>query len=91
MSSWKDTMMSPHEIDEARAKGFGWNNTPGKSLLETQAEITWPIAHKAGMKEVVDWVEEQEKSFVTYGGKHCMKVYLPEWTTFLKEKGLSDG
>ena len=63
MFKWEDTVMTQYQKDRAlklylkehpQYKGLNlW-----KLVARHQAEITWAIAYKAGIKEVMDSVEE---------------------------------
>jgi len=69
------------EIDWAKSKHqAGTVTNEMREVAEAQAKITWPIAEKAGIKKVVDWIEQNLKQFQGI-------QYLDEdkWQAFLKE------
>ena len=47
-----DTMMNTKQIDEARLKGYQWNNTEGRSLLEVQAMISFEAGYEEAMRRM---------------------------------------
>ncbi len=56
----KDTVMGDEEI-QGITNGAGVNMTPlDRKIAEAQAEITWPVAFKAGMKERGKWILPDE-------------------------------
>ena len=78
----KDTLMTfkeqTEEMKTAKVK-------PG-CLVRKQAEITWDIAFKAGIKEVVDWVMKyRSETTREFMGFTMSRV---EWQANLKEWGL---
>ena len=55
--------------------------------LEAQAKITWPIAEKAGVKKVVDWIMANKSfrsDFMT-PGEFYFRITENDWQAFLKE------
>lgn len=75
----KDTVMSEEET-EAMCR-FG----DFRLALQAQAEITWPIAEKAGIQKVVEWLEQ-------HGDLHFnfpfANIRREPWQAFLKECGI---
>ena len=65
MSKWGDTVMSweririiLHEQDKVRQRD---NMFCLEAIAKAQAELTGPIAFKAGIREVVEWMKENCK------------------------------
>ena len=57
--NWKDTVIKEKQLNKVTSPyitsdRFGLRT----KMLEAQAEITGPIAEKAGIQKVVDWGEE---------------------------------
>ena len=65
----RDTVIE--ELDEYR------NNNRWIDLANAQAEATWPIAEKAGMLKVVEWIDKEIPMTLQN---------LRRWQTFLKEQ-----
>jgi len=65
------------EYDKTEVPAF-WQGVINAALKD-QAEHTWPIAEKAGMGKVVEWVEE-------YNWKRA--TTREEWQQFLKDNGI---
>ena len=57
------------------------------AVAEDQAEITWPLAFKAGMQEVVEWIQKNHVELVPYL-EPAICILTSEWQAFLKERGL---
>ena len=81
----KDTVLTETEL-----KCFLGNDIvvgkQAKQCLERQTEITWDIAFKAGIREVVEWImryrSESTREFV------CLTLGKEAWQTQLKEWGI---
>ena len=55
-----------------------------EAIAKAQAEITWPIAEKAGMKKVVEWVREHGRT--TYERAYGeITLDSKNWQAFCKE------
>lgn len=52
-----------------------------------QAEITWDIAEKEGMRRVVEWVEKHSHCGSAGGASSCVATW--EWRAQLKDWGLA--
>ena len=56
----KDTIMSEDRIWEIQQGNCFWGDKEkSQAVAEAQAESTWDIALKAGIKEVVEWVKDK--------------------------------
>lgn len=87
----KDTVMSGAEM---------WNVTVGTSfwseerkrreVAKAQAEITWPIAFKAGIREVVEWIKTQQLPKEYQAEEYIGLSVIPDkfWQAKLKEWGI---
>ena len=69
-----------------------------ENMLLKQAEITWPIAFKAGIKEMVEWAEHNLFYIaLEYDGTPVLKLQSDEhrsaekWQAKLKELEVKDG
>jgi len=73
----EDTVMGKVQRDNIFYCGIGTL----KGLCKVQAEITWDIAERAGMKKVVDWIDE-------HGGS--LDGFRTEWQAQLKDWHIND-
>ncbi len=94
VETWCDTVMSPQvhsKLQKEYARGQIVEH-PEQFMIKKQAEITWDIAFKAGMQEVVKWADSYctEHVCTRYaGGNNRLRKECPRcWQAFLKEKGL---
>jgi hypothetical protein len=66
----------------------GFNEAMNKRLSSRQL---YQMAHQAGIKEVVDWIENNRSSYSAYprNGYFYVQFSLDNWQSFLKEKGIA--
>ena len=77
---WEKTVMRK-KIIEIFDKGNGKYGYPFDPDKEIYRDL-----FKAGMKEVVEWIEEETTDIHSNGV--MLTFYTKEWQQFLKEKGL---
>ena len=84
----KDTVMKASELISIQRvqEAAGTYDNPrlplALAVAKAQAEITWDIAHKAGIREVVEWIEN--RSILANRGT----AHGQEWQAKLKEWGI---
>jgi len=81
----RDTVLSEDDL-----MGAYENNNPTanhalgcKELAKCQADATWPIAEKVGIRKVVEWIS-QNIHLVVFPDNN----FTNKWQTFLKEQGI---
>ena len=82
--NWKDTVIKEKQLNKVTSPyitsdRFGLRT----KMLEAQAEITGPIAEKAGIQKVVDWIQREESNCMDCSTPY--KFTLWDWQAFLKE------
>ena len=95
---YKETVMSEVVIEELakNSQGTSYFNTKQniKEAAERQAEITWPIAEKAGIKKMQDFIEKEFGYFIDKrlckiiiddGGYYGQEGSIAKYQAFLKE------
>ena len=75
----EDTVMHLDDIDNGRMPD---SYASLRKALEKQAEISF----KAGMRKVVEWLEENAYPPAAY--ENIRRFRYDDWQAFLKEKGL---
>ncbi len=92
----KDTMMGEQELRAECFKtpheevGDGYCLKCVELAAQAQAEITWPIAKQAGIKEVVEWIKAQQYECANPEDMAYKWLLVPpeDWQAKLKEWGL---
>ena len=106
MTKWRDTVLRDMAINEAYVNGVLPKRTRDivalrrRNIAKAQAEITGDIAYQQGMREVVEWLENNcmlsvlDKSRFTYKDVGSITFQLgnlkdsEEWQTKCKEWGI---
>ena len=84
--------MPSRQGDRLRYFNETQRDTIQRATAEAQAEITWPIAKKAGIKYVVEKIQnEKVLLYFESSMKGCLPTYGEKWQAFLKEVGLLPG
>ena len=84
----KDTVMRDQEIRDVMANaredgqeyGDDGEPLPERRVAKDQAEITWSIAEKAGIRKVVEWVNSKGNIV-----NNCRCVWEEDWQIQVKE------
>lgn len=86
----KDTVISDEEI-----KKIGAHLSNPKSILKARLEAQAEISFKAGIEEIVGWIQTHQScdiTPVTFNRKSvefCVLIKNKEWQAFLKGKGFA--
>ncbi len=88
--NWEKTVMNDEQIGEVYGNLNTQYFTPNtwkmpRQVAEAQAKITGDIAFKAGQKDMVEWIENNN-----YYSHHNDGIYIDniDWNDVLKERGL---
>lgn len=74
----KDTVMTGEQmLKKQREWGQEHTDVGVQLLIEHQAEITWPIAKQAGIREVMEWIESLDDA-PTYSVCEGTNIKIPE-------------